>query len=256
MLVDLNATRLVDNRSVVQLAEFINGKKGSLRFGSRSRDADLIIEMCTCALKRFNRDVRLADCQVVYLEKDDFIVMGVLHDGNLIKAYDHKAIANQFHIDNSMAIFAHPTKLLRMTDTHKHLMLDIPNKLQYDELYYDPIIFNEFITETTKDVAFDSSMKNDIAILTDLIHRSSYIVKDTTLLDRADADVLNDLINKYGAYLIGLRYNEYTVPDKYVISKTWFDKVQVNLTKNPYFIFRHVWRCYFRLCKEGYRFNA
>ena len=256
MLVDLNATRLVDNRSVVQLAQFINDKKNSLRFGSRSRDVDFIIEVCACALKKFNPTVRLVDCETVYLEKDDFIVMGVLHDGNLIKAYDHKAITNQFHIDNSMAIFARPRKLLRIADAHKHLMIDIPNKLQYNDMYYDPIIFKDFITESTKDNPFDSSMKKDIAILTDLIHRSSYIIKDTTPLTGDDVAVLNDLINKYGAYLIGLRYQDFKVPDKYVISKTWFDKVHAHIDINPFFVFRHIWRCYFRLCKEGFLFNG
>ena len=256
MLVDLDATRLSKNRAVQQLAELHSSRGSRLRLTATSREVDTIISLCSKALTQFNPDARSADFETVYQVKDDFISIGVLYEGNLIKSYDSAAICDQLHLDNSMAIFTRHKKAISMGKRFDNLMMDIPNTLQYDDLYYSPTIFAEFIVNNSKAPDFIHGDQKQLAHLIDMVHRSSFIVKGREKLSSDEVDLLNDLINTYGAFIAGKRYSDYDVPDKYVISKKWFDKIQTDLGSNPFFIFRHVWRCYFRLCKEGYRFNG
>lgn len=256
MLVDLGATRLIENRAITSLAAFIERRGSSLRLAPHSKDTDTIINACYSALSIFNPSARKIDFETVWIEKDDFIQIGAIHEGNLIKSYDSKAICDQFHIDNTMAVFTRHKKIYSMRGRHSNIMLDIPNNLQFKEVYYDAKIFHEFITHESRCDNIDISNKSDFNKLMSMVNRTTDIVKDNTPLDINDIDQLNDLINIYGACVRGLRFEDHEVPDKYVISKKWFERAYVMVPKNPFFIFRHVWRCYFRLCKDGYRFNA
>ena len=256
MLVDLNATTLIKNRSVVNLSEFIASRGSRLRISGNSRDVDDIINYCTAALRSFNPDSRPVDYEVVYQVNDKFTIMGVLHEGSLVKAYDTAAICDQFHIDNTMAIFVHHKKILSMNDRHNNMMIFVPNNLQYDETYYQSKIFSDFLKDESNAPDFISGDKRQLERLITLIHKSCDIVRVPDKLTPTEVDLINDLINAYGAFICGHNFDSYVVPDKYVISKKWMDKVRMEIGANPYFVFKHVWRCYFRLCKEGYRFNA
>ena len=108
---------------------------------------DDIIDYCTSALRKFNPDSHPVDYEVVYQVNDDFTIIGVLHDGSLIKSYDSAAICDQFHIDNTMAIFVHHKKALSMGDRYNNMMVFIPNNLQYKEPYYDAKIFADYLTD-------------------------------------------------------------------------------------------------------------
>lgn len=256
MLVDLNATTLIKNRSVVKLSEFVASRGSRIRVSSNSRDVDDIIDYCTAALRKFNPDSRPVDYEVVYQVNDDFTIMGVLHEGTLIKAYDSGAICDQFHIDNTMAIFVHHKKILSMRDRHSNMMVFVPNNLQYDENYYSPKIFTDFLKDESKSPDFIKGDKRQLDYLITLIHQSCDIVRVPDRMTSNEVDHINKLLNVYGAYINGHNFDDYVVPEKYVISKKWMDKVRIEIGSNPYFVFRHIWRCYFRLCKEGYRFNA
>ena len=256
MLVDLNATTLIKNRSVVKLSEFIADRGRRIRISSNSRDVDDIIDYCTAALRKFNPDSRPVDYEVVYQVNDDFTIMGVLHEGSLVKSYDSAAICDQFHIDNTMAIFVHHKKALSMSDRYNNMMIFIPNNLQYKEPYYDAKIFADFLKSESKAPDYVAGNTKQLQNLIQLVHQSCDIVKSTVHLVPSEVDLLNDLLNVYGAFICGHDFNKYDVPEKYLISKKWMDKVRNEIAANPYFIFRHIWRCYFRLCKEGYRFNA
>lgn len=256
MLVDLNATTLIKNRSVVKLSEFVASRGSRIRVSSNSRDVDDIIDYCTAALRKFNPDSRPVDYEVVYQVNDDFTIMGVLHEGTLIKAYDSGAICDQFHIDNTMAIFVHHKKILSMRDRHSNMMVFVPNNLQYDENYYSPKIFTDFLKDESKSPDFIKGDKRQLDYLITLIHQSCDIVRVPDRMTSNEVDHINKLLNVYGAYINGHNFDDYVVPEKYVISKKWMDKVRIEIGTNPYFVFRHIWRCYFRLCKEGYRFNA
>ncbi len=256
MLVDLNATTLINNRSVIKLSEFIAGRGRRIRISSNSRDVDDIIDYCTAALRKFNPDSRPVDYETIYQINDNFTIMGVLHEGTLVKAYDSAAICDQFHIDNTMAIFVHHKKILSMKDRHSNMMIFVPNNLQYDENYYSPKIFVDFLKDESISPDFIKGDKRQLDHLITLIHKSCDIVRVPDKMTSNEVDLMNDLLNAYGAYIHGHNFDDYVVPEKYVISKKWMDKVRIEIGSNPYFVFRHIWRCYFRLCKEGYRFNA
>ena len=256
MLVDLHATTLTSIKPVVDLAAFLSRRGNSIRIPGNTRDEDTIIDYCSAALRKYNPDSRPVDYEVVYQVNDDFTIMGVLHEGSLIKAYDSSAICDQFHIDNTMAIFVHHKKILSMKDRHDNMMVFIPNNLQYDENYYRPKIFAEFLKDESISPDFNKGDKRQLDYLITLIHQSCDIVRVPDKLTPNEVDHINALLNAYGAYIHGHNFNDYVVPEKYVISKKWMDKVRIEIGSNPYFVFRHIWRCYFRLCKEGYRFNA
>lgn len=256
MLVDLNATTLIKNRSVVKLSEFVASRGSRIRVSSNSRDVDDIIDYCIAALRKFNPDSRPVDYETIYQINDNFTIMGVLHEGTLVKAYDSAAICDQFHIDNTMAIFVHHKKILSMKDRHSNMMIFVPNNLQYDENYYSPKIFVDFLKDESISPDFIKGDKRQLDHLITLIHKSCDIVRVPDKMTSNEVDLMNDLLNAYGAYIHGHNFDDYVVPEKYVISKKWMDKVRIEIGSNPYFVFRHIWRCYFRLCKEGYRFNA
>ena len=256
MLVDLNATTLTHNKPTVDLAAFLSRRGNNIRIPGNTRDEDTIIDYCSAALRKYNPDSRPVDYEVVYQVNDDFTIMGVLHEGSLIKAYDSSAICDQFHIDNTMAIFVHHKKILSMKDRHDNMMVFIPNNLQYDENYYRPKIFAEFLKDESTYPDFIKSDKRQLEHLITLIHQSCDIVRVPDKLTPNEVDHINALLNAYGAYICDHEFDSYTVPEKYIISKKWMDKVRMEIGSNPYFVFRHIWRCYFRLCKEGYRFNA
>lgn len=256
MLVDLHATTLTHNKPTVDLAAFLSRRGNNIRIPGNTRDEDTIIDYCSAALRKYNPDSRPVDYEVVYQVNDDFTIMGVLHEGSLIKAYDSSAICDQFHIDNTMAIFVHHKKILSMKDRHDNMMVFIPNNLQYDENYYRPKIFAEFLKDGSTYPDFIKGDKRQLEHLITLIHQSCDIVRVPDKLTPNEVDHINALLNAYGAYICDHEFDSYTVPEKYIISKKWMDKVRMEIGSNPYFVFRHIWRCYFRLCKEGYRFNA
>ena len=256
MLVDLHATTLTHNKPTVDLAAFLSRRGNNIRILGNTRDEDTIIDYCSAALRKYNPDSRPVDYEVVYQVNDDFTIMGVLHEGSLIKAYDSSAICDQFHIDNTMAIFVHHKKILSMKDRHDNMMVFIPNNLQYDENYYRPKIFAEFLKDGSTYPDFIKGDKRQLEHLITLIHQSCDIVRVPDKLTPNEVDHINALLNAYGAYICDHEFDSYTVPEKYIISKKWMDKVRMEIGSNPYFVFRHIWRCYFRLCKEGYRFNA
>lgn len=256
MLVDLHATTLTHNKPTVDLAAFLSRRGNNIRIPGNTRDEDTIIDYCSAALRKYNPDSRPVDYEVVYQVNDDFTIMGVLHEGSLIKAYDSSAICDQFHIDNTMAIFVHHKKILSMKDRHDNMMVFIPNNLQYDENYYRPKIFAEFLKDESTYPDFIKGDKRQLEHLITLIHQSCDIVRVPDKLTPNEVDHINALLNAYGAYICDHEFDSYTVPEKYIISKKWMDKVRMEICSNPYFVFRHIWRCYFRLCKEGYRFNA
>ena len=256
MLVDLHATTLTHNKPTVDLAAFLSRRGNNIRIPGNTRDEDTIIDYCSAALRKYNPDSRPVDYEVVYQVNDDFTIMGVLHEGSLIKAYDSSAICDQFHIDNTMAIFVHHKKILSMKDRHDNMMVFIPNNLQYDENYYRPKIFAEFLKDESTYPDFIKGDKRQLEHLITLIHQSRDIVRVPDKLTPNEVDHINALLNAYGAYICDHEFDSYTVPEKYIISKKWMDKVRMEIGSNPYFVFRHIWRCYFRLCKEGYRFNA
>ena len=256
MLVDLHATTLTHNKPTVDLAAFLSRRGNNIRIPGNTRDEDTIIDYCSAALRKYNPDSRPVDYEVVYQVNDDFTIMGVLHEGSLIKAYDSSAICDQFHIDNTMAIFVHHKKILSMKDRHDNMMVFIPNNLQYDENYYRPKIFAEFLKDESTYPDFIKGDKRQLEHLITLIHQSCDIVRVPDKLTPNEVDHINVLLNAYGAYICDHDFSKYDVPEKYIISKKWMDKVRMEIGSNPYFVFRHIWRCYFRLCKEGYRFNA
>lgn len=256
MLVDLHATTLTHNKPTVDLAAFLSRRGNNIRIPGNTRDEDTIIDYCSAALRKYNPDSRPVDYEVVYQVNDDFTIMGVLHEGSLIKAYDSSAICDQFHIDNTMAIFVHHKKILSMKDRHDNMMVFIPNNLQYDENYYRPKIFADFLKDESIYPDFIKGDKRQLDHLITLIHQSCDIVRVPDKLTPNEVDHINALLNAYGAYICGHDFSKYDVPEKYIISKKWMDKVRMEIGSNPYFVFRHIWRCYFRLCKEGYRFNA
>ena len=256
MLVDLHATTLTHNKPTVDLAAFLSRRGNNIRIPGNTRDEDTIIDYCSAALRKYNPDSRPVDYEVVYQVNDDFTIMGVLHEGSLIKAYDSSAICDQFHIDNTMAIFVHHKKILSMKDRHDNMMVFIPNNLQYDENYYRPKIFAEFLKDESTYPDFIKGDKRQLEHLITLIHQSCDIVRVPDKLTPNEVDHINALLNAYGAYICDHEFDSDTVPEKYIISKKWMDKVRMEIGSNPYFVFRHIWRCYFRLCKEGYRFNA
>lgn len=256
MLVDLHATTLTHNKPTVDLAAFLSRRGNNIRIPGNTRDEDTIIDYCSAALRKYNPDSRPVDYEVVYQVNDDFTIMGVLHEGSLIKAYDSAAICDQFHIDNTMAIFVHHKKILSMKDRHDNMMVFIPNNLQYDENYYRPKIFAEFLKDESTYPDFIKGDKRQLDHLITLIHQSCDIVRVPDKLTPNEVDHINALLNAYGAYICDHDFSKYDVPEKYIISKKWMDKVRMEIGSNPYFVFRHIWRCYFRLCKEGYRFNA
>ena len=256
MLVDLHATTLTHNKPTVDLAAFLSRRGNNIRIPGNTRDEDTIIDYCSAALRKYNPDSRPVDYEVVYQVNDDFTIMGVLHEGSLVKAYDSSAICDQFHIDNTMAIFVHHKKILSMKDRHDNMMVFIPNNLQYDENYYRPKIFAEFLKDGSTYPDFIKGDKRQLEHLITLIHQSCDIVRVPDKLTPNEVDHINALLNAYGAYICDHEFDSYTVPEKYIISKKWMDKVRMEIGSNPYFVFRHIWRCYFRLCKEGYRFNA
>ena len=256
MLVDLHATTLTHNKPVVDLSAFLTRRGNSIRIPGNTRDEDTIIDYCIAALRKFNPDSRPVDYETIYQINDNFTIMGVLHEGTLVKAYDSGAICDQFHIDNTMAIFVHHKKMLSMKDRHNNMMIFIPNNLQYDENYYSPKIFVDFLKDKSISPDFIKGDKRQLDYLITLIHKSCDIVRVPDKMTSNEVDLINDLLNVYGTYIHEHNFDEYAVPEKYVISKKWMDKVRMEIGANPYFVFRHIWRCYFRLCKEGYRFNA
>ncbi len=143
-----------------------------------------------------------------------------------------------------------------MKDRHSNMMIFVPNNLQYDENYYSPKIFVDFLKDESISPDFIKGDKRQLDHLITLIHKSCDIVRVPDKMTSNEVDLMNDLLNAYGAYIHGHNFDDYVVPEKYVISKKWMDKVRIEIGSNPYFVFRHIWRCYFRLCKEGYRFNA
>ena len=102
MLVDLHATTLTHNKPVVDLSAFLTRRGNSIRIPGNTRDEDTIIDYCIAALRKFNPDSRPVDYETIYQINDNFTIMGVLHEGTLVKAYDSGAICDQFHIDNTM----------------------------------------------------------------------------------------------------------------------------------------------------------
>lgn len=256
MLVDLEATTLVKNKAVVNLANFIARRGSTLRIRSNSKDVDDIIDFCTKALANFNPDSRPVDYEIVYQDNGNFVVIGVIDEGSLIKSYDSAAICDQFHIDNTMAIFVHHKKILSMSDRFNNMMIFIPNNLQYNETYYQPKLFVDFLKKESDADDYIKGNDRQLQRLITLIHQSCDIVRVPDKMTTNEVDLMNELLNAYGAFIFDHDYDNYKVPEKYIISKKWMDKVRTEIVANPYFVFRHIWRCYFRLCKEGYRFNA
>lgn len=254
MLVDLEATRLCKMPSVTDLVKYVS--RPTTRFNSSSRDVNKIIHLCSIALLDFNPKCRSADFEHVYQVRDNFIIIGVLHDGNLIRSYDAQALCDQIHIDDTMALFVHNTKPLKKVTRHDMVMVDIPNKLKFSDIYYSPQIFAEFLINESTAPNFTYGSETQLADLRELISISASIVKEREKMTSEQTLLIERFLNAYGAFIAGKCIKDYKVPEKYVISKKWFDQVDENLGSNPYFVFRHVWRCYFRLCEEGYVFNA
>lgn len=252
MLVNVEATRLVDNRPVMDLINLVHNRGSSLRLSGSSTDVSNIIMHATDALLTFNNKLSRRDIETVYIELTDCMAIGVIvkNNGNLLGCWDNdNDHVFQFHIDGTMAIFAHRKRTVRKTTYSQEVKVLIPNIQAYKDLYFSPHQFHEYLnsrfnpgTELNRITLIDYVKAN--------VRPTASIVKGKGKMSTKEADLLREFIWNYGRLLNYFRQGE--TPEKYVISEKWFKEAQYKLDSNPYFIFRHVWRCYFKLVCEGH----
>lgn len=253
MLVNLEATTFRNNKDLLALVEEIKYSERDLDRGS-NKAIDKVISQCRRILLDINRKIHPGDVQTVVLENDNVTIVGAIEcDANLKNSYDPKAIIGQIHIDMTMVTYIHSHSARRLRDRDRPVMLHIPNKLAYDPAYFNQYIFLDYLMEFNR---LPRGTEVNEAVVLRLVHLTAGIVKGDAKLSKTEVDNLTEMLNVYGVFIMDKDYRKFDIPEKYVISQKWFDKVTSNIKDNPYFIARHVWRCYFRLCKEGYIFNA
>lgn len=254
MLVNIEATKLKENVHAMNIVTFVYNRGNGLRLGSNSRDVDELIKMNRAALLKFNPDLSGRDIETVYMELTDCIAIGVIKkDNGMLKgcwdsSNDH---VFQLHIDNTMAVFCHRKGSVRKGTHDRDTHIVVPNKQAYKDLYFCPHIFVDYLDSISRG-KHSLMNKDDLATyIESKVSTSADIVKDKGKMSTKQADILRDFVINYGR-LISLTPTKGETPEKYIISDKWLKEVHMKFKENPYFIFRHVWRCYFKLACEGH----
>lgn len=254
MLVNINATQLKKINAVVDLHSYIENLGGRYKRNSSSRNVDETIRLARIALTAFIRSVdpkargRLA-IEDVYKETDTHTLIGaIIKDGNLKGSRDTTELNEpQLHVDATMVIFSYD--IMCGPRAFENVAIQMPDKQEYKSLYFCPTIFAEYIN-SEHNPYHDPGKTELLTNLEESFSRTCDLVKSKDRLHRHDIELLIKFVWQYGRLLSYFEKGE--TPEKYVISTKWMTKAIHDLPTNPYFIFRHVWRCYFRLAKEGY----
>ena len=257
MLVDIRATKMKDIPEVVELRRFIvdNSTRWAVSRGNQ-RYIDKVITLARKTLlavinDKSNRRGRVT-IESVYKETDTHTLIGAIVSSATLKGSrdttDMKS--PQLHVDNQMVIFSFD--IMCKNEDFINLDLQIPNDQEYKEFYFSPEIFSEYLDSLIQIYDLNNRISSEQALATltlDLV-KTGDILKSKKRMPIDVKETLGEYIFAYAVHL--QHFKKGKAPTSYRLIPAWYEEALSKLGTEPHFMFRHIWRCYFTLAKEGY----
>lgn len=257
MLIELEATTFRDDPNVLRMCDLINKANWSnFKVNSPTRTSDELINISRQVLGMLNRgEIKGMHIESICYQTKDRVYIGACVKGmSMTNAFDKKrALKDQLFINYDMVVYSFN---VRTRTFSKEVKLFVPYKQRYKEFYFTPEIFDTYVKNLYRDyddkrepLNLARSQLEGVNFTT--FHRSILIAKHG-VPSSLSISHLNDFILSYGGLIQDKEFILEKTPMKYIISDKFLAEGMRHIEKgDPYFIFKHVWRCWYLIQEES-----